>query len=175
MDVNASDHKPVYAVLSLTLPWYQQQQLRRSSMQQLWQAASLVSGSAGGGGSSTVGTAGGCVRLSVEPQLLILEGSYQPMWMVLQNPTWSAGSCRFVIHSCTAGGALPTWLEVTPAAGVLAPGASAAVRVQGTKAHWAASGSRCELWISACLECSRDSREWPAASKEHCVKVAVAL
>eukprot|EP00775_Hariotina_reticulata_P006490 gene6490-6717_t len=93
---------------------------------------------------------------------------------VYANPC-GAGSCRFVIQSCAAGGALPTWLEVVPAAGVLAPGSSAAVRVQGTKAQWAAGGSRCELRIMACLECSSDSAEWPAASVELSAQATVVL
>lgn len=172
MEVNDSDHKPVYAMLNVHLPWYQQQQRRRSSLQALWQVAAA----AGGGGS-------GAVALQVQPGLMQLQGSYLPAGLVITRPGSSGhrgGSsssgccCRFAVLGSGPGGALPSWLEVQPAAGLLEPGGSVTVRVQGTKAQWGV-GTSCELRVLGCSEGSADSSEWPAAAYGCSTAVTVVL
>ncbi|WIA12339.1 hypothetical protein OEZ85_012390 [Tetradesmus obliquus] len=82
-----------------------------------------------------------------------------------------------LMESCSTGGALPTWLEVSPAAGVVGPGGCVAIRVQGTKAaQWqAAGGLRCELCVLGCVEGSVDSSRWPVACYRDAPQVHVAL
>lgn len=169
MEVSHSDHKPVFAILNLQLPWYQQQQQRSSSMERLWQVASSSSSN-----SSRDMSAGGSVSLLVEPQQMVLQGTFIPCGLLLSNPC-NSGSCLFLVQGCGAGGALPPWLEVTPAAGVLAAGDTVQLRVQGSKAHWNAFGGRFELRVLACLEGSVDSSKWPMASYGYAQSVSVTL
>jgi phosphatidylinositol-bisphosphatase len=173
MEVNDSDHKPVYALLSMQLPWYQQQQQRSCSLGRLWQAAAAAAGSSS---SYADGGSSGSLSLLVEPQQLLLQGSYAPAGLQLRNTSRSC-SCMFAVQSASPGGALPTWLEVVPAAGVLAPGGCVTVRVQGTKAaQWqAAGGLRCELVVLGCMEGSVDSSRWPVACYRDATHVPVAL
>jgi hypothetical protein len=174
LDVNDSDHKPVFAQLQVQLPWYNQEQLLRTSLQRLWQAASLVGDSGGSG----------CVTLRAQPQQLLLPGSYVPGSLVLTNPSSSAAVLYTLVctacggHSTTAGPALPTWLEVTPAAGLIPPGQSVRLRVQGSKAAaWGGPGGGlgCELRVAAVQEGSVDSARWPVASLGAAAAVAVML
>lgn len=175
MEVNDSDHKPVYAVLAMQLPWYQQQQQRSCSLGRLWQAAAAAAASGGSSGYAD-GSSSGSLSLLVEPQQLLLQGSYAPAALQLRNPSRSC-SCIFAVQSCSPGGALPTWLEVSPAAGVVGPGGCVAIRVQGTKAaQWqAAGGLRCELCVLGCVEGSVDSSRWPVACYRDAPQVHVAL
>jgi hypothetical protein len=180
MEVNDSDHKPVYAVLAVQLPWYQQQQQRSSSLGRLWQAAAAAAaGSSSFSSSSTYAdgssSSGGSLSLLVDQQQLLLQGSYAPAALQLRNP--SQTSCMFAVQSSGPGGALPTWLEVSPAAGVIGPGGCLTVRVQGTKAaQWqAAGGLRCELCVLGCLQGSVDSSRWPVACYRDAPHVHVML
>ncbi|KAF6261315.1 hypothetical protein COO60DRAFT_1636898 [Scenedesmus sp. NREL 46B-D3] len=168
MKVNVSDHKPVYAVLAVRLPWYQQQQQRGCSLGRLWQAAAAAA-AAGGSFSTTSSYAdcarGGSLSLLVDQQQLMMQDSraaYAPAALQLRNPS-RTGSCIFAVQSAAPGGALPTWLEVVPAAGVIGPGCCLTIRVQGTKsAQWQpAGGLQCELVVLSCLEGSVDSGRWP--------------
>jgi hypothetical protein len=176
MEVNDSDHKPVYAVLAVQLPWYQQQQQRSCSLGRLWQAAGAAATGGSFSSSYADGAASGSLSLLVEPQQLLLQGSYAPAALQLRNPSRTC-SCMFAVRSSGPGGALPTWLEVVPAAGVIGPGGCLTVRVQGTKAaQWqAAGGLRCELCVLGCLEGSVDSSRWPVACYRDAPHVPVML
>lgn len=168
MDVSDSDHKPVYARLSVQLPWYEQQALRRASLQYLWQAAAAASGAAAGSASGR-----GAVTLAADQGTLVLQGSYLPASLRLRHPAVAGPACRFAVEG--AGGSLPAWLEVAPAVGLLPPGGSMALRLQGTKAQWGASGSSAELRLLAVLEGSVDAAAWPAAAAPYAVAVEVVL
>jgi hypothetical protein len=178
MEVNDSDHKPVYAVLAVQLPWYQQQQQRSCSLGRLWQAAGAAAtgGSCCSNSSYTDGAASGSLSLLVDQQQLLLQGSYAPAALQLRNPSRTC-SCMFAVQSSGPGGALPTWLEVVPAAGVIGPGGCVNVRVQGTKAaQWqTAGGLRSELCVLGCLEGSVDSSRWPVACYRDAPPVPVML
>lgn len=169
MEVNDSDHKPVYAVLVLQLPWYQQQQQRAVSLSRLWEAASNSHTSSYVDSSGT-----GAVSPLVEPQQLMLQSSYVSSSLQISNPSRVA-SCLFAVQGSGQNGAIPTWLEVVPAAGVIEAGGSMRVRVQGTKAQWLAGGTRCELRVLGCMEGSVDSSRWPLASYGHGQVVPVVL
>lgn len=195
LEVNDSDHKPVYAALSLLLPWYQQQQLRSVSLARLWQAAQLCSSSSRGagvgaglaaaGGGAAVGGGGGggefgggAVRLLLEPQQqqLVLPSSHVPRHLTVTNPLQDSVVCFAVCSG--AGGCVPAWLEVTPAVGVLQPGQSLNLRVQGSRGGgWGSragaaaggggggmgvgAGYSCELRVVGCVEGSVESGVWP--------------
>lgn len=170
MEVNDSDHKPVFAMLTVQLPWYQQQQQRSCSMERLWQVASGISSKS----SSRDISPGGSVTLLVEPQQLMLQGTFVPAGVLLSNPSRSS-RCMYIVQSSGPSGALPHWLEVSPTAGVIAAGDTVQLRIQGSKAHWNAFGGGCELRVLACLEGSIDSSKWPIASYGYAQAVSVTL
>lgn len=170
MEVNDSDHKPVYAMLKLRLPWYQQQQQRSCSMERLWQVADS-SGSSNSGGDIS---ASGSVSLLVEPQQVVLQGALCPGGMLLSNPS-RKDSCLFMVQGCGAGGAVPSWLEVSPASGTIPAGGTVRLRLQGTKSHWSVFEGCCDLRVLACCEASVDSSKWPMASYGYAQSVSVIL
>jgi hypothetical protein len=159
LEVNDSDHKPVYAQLGLTLPWYQQQQLRSTSLVRLWQVAQHHASSSSSSRQACFGD--GSVRLGVEPQQLLLAGSHVANAVVVSNPLQDAAVC---FAACAGASGVPSWLEVVPASGILRPGESARLRVQVSKG---ATGGRvnggvgCELRVAGCIEGSIDSSTWP--------------
>lgn len=169
LEVNDSDHKPVYAQLSLVLPWYQQQQLRSASLARLWQVAQLQ------GSSSSSSGAEGPVALSVEPQQLVLAGSHLPRELLVRNPLQD----RAVLFAvCCGVSGVPAWLEVVPSSGVLGPGAAVRVRVQGNKGGaWgrAGGGLGCELRVVGCVEGSIGSSVWPLGWAGAAAAVSVVL
>lgn len=159
MSVNDSDHKPVYALLTVQLPWYQAQQQRAAAFGFLWQAAC---GSSSGSGSGSNGSShGGSLSLVPCPTRVVLQGSCSPGTVELTNPDRRTAAL-FAVQG--AGGTLPAWLDVCPAAGVIQPGGRVALRLIGTKASWgAASGATAELLVYSCLEGSADAAGWPAS------------
>jgi hypothetical protein len=170
LEVNDSDHKPVYAQLSLALPWYQQQQLRSTSLARLWQVAQLQGSSSNAGGSGE-----GPVALSVEPQQLVLAGSYVPRELLVQNPLQD----RAVLFAvCCGVSGVPAWLEVVSSSGVLVPGGAVRVRVQGNKGGaWgrAGGGLGCELRVVGCVEGSIGSSTWPLGWAGSAAAVSVVM
>lgn len=169
MEINDSDHKPVTAMLSVQLPLYQQQQLRISSIDRLWQVAIDSSNT-----SSRDIAPSGSVMLLVEPQNVVLQGTFTPCGILLSNPSRTR-SCVFAVQGSGPGGALPPWLEVAPAAGFIAAGDSVQLRVQGSKTNWNTFAGNCELRVLACLEGSVDSSSWPMASYGYAQSVSVVL
>jgi hypothetical protein len=172
LEVNDSDHKPVYAQLSLSLPWYQQQQLRSTSLARLWQVAQLQ----GSSSSSRVDRGGeGPVALSGEPQQLVLAGSHMPRELLVQNPLQD----RAVLFAvCCGVSGVPTWLEVVPTSGVLGPGGAVRLRVQGNKGGaWGRTGGGlgCELRVVGCVEGSIGSSSWPLGWAGSAAAVSVVL
>lgn len=168
LEVNDSDHKPVYAQLSLVLPWYQQQQLRSTSLARLWQVAQLQ-----GSSSSSIGSGGeGAVALSVEPQQLVLAGSHMPRELLVRNPLQD----RAVLFAvCCGVSGVPAWLEVVPSSGVLGPGGAVRLRVQGNKGGaWGRTGG-CELRVVGCVEGSIGSSVWPLGWAGSAAAVSVVL
>jgi hypothetical protein len=180
LEVNDSDHKPVYAQLALLLPWYQQQQLRSISLSRLWQVAQLagskLSAAGGRGGGNSAAAAGeGCVVVGVEPRQLVLAGSHVPGEVLVLNPLQQAAVCFSV---CAGASGVPSWLEVVPVSGVLPPGGGVSLRVQGSKGGtWGrvGGGQGCELRIAGCVEGSIDSSSWPLACAGGAVAVSVVL
>lgn len=176
LEVNDSDHKPVYAQLALLLPWYQQQQLRSVSLSRLWQVAQLQAGSrasAAGRGGAAAGD--GCVVLEVQPQQLVLPGSHVPGEVLVRNPLQQAAVCFAV---CAGASGVPSWLEVVPVSGVLPPGGATRLRVQGSKGGtWGrvGGGQACELRVAGCVEGSVDSSSWPLAWVGSAAAVSVVL
>lgn len=177
LEVNDSDHKPVYAQLALLLPWYQQQQLRSVCLSRLWQVAQLQAGSskasAGGRGGAAAGEE--CVVLEVQPQQLVLPGSHVPGEVLVCNPSQQAAVCFAV---CAGASGVPSWLEVVPVSGVLAPGGAVRLRVQGSKGGtWGrvGGGQACELRVAGCVEGSVDSSSWPLACVGSAAAVSVVL
>lgn len=173
MEVNDSDHKPVFALLNLRLPWYQQQEQRDISFKRLWQVANSRNSSSSSSNCQDA-SAGGSVSLLVEPQHLLLQGTFTPCGLLLSNPC-SSGNCMFAVQGSGPGGALPPCLEVTPVSGVLRAGDSLQLRVQGSKSHWNSMGGSCQMQILACLEGSVDSGKWPMASYGYAQCVSVTL
>ncbi|KAF8071307.1 IP5P13 [Scenedesmus sp. PABB004] len=153
MAVNDSDHKPVVAALDVTLPWHQQQARRGASLAALWRLAAAA-GAAGGGGGG-----GGALTLRVSHGQLALPGAAEPCVLEVSNPC-RTGACAFAVMGPAPGCALPTWLEVAPAAGVLPPGGSARVSVRGSKAQWGRGGA-VELRVVGCRAAAALNRHLP--------------
>jgi len=182
LEVNDSDHKPVYAQLSVQLPWYQQQQLRSTSLARLWQVAQLrassSSSSKAGAGQAAFGaqaSSGVGVLPSVDPQQLVLAGSHVPSYVTVRNPLPNACVCFAV---CAGAAGVPSWLEVVPASGVLGPGQTLRLRLQGNKGgNWGrpGGGQACELRVVGCVEGSTDSSVWPLGLAGSAAAVTVVL
>lgn len=176
LEVNDSDHKPVNAQLQLQLPWYQQQQLRSTSLARLWQVAQLrANGGPSSKSSRHSNQQDGRVVLSVQPPQLVLTSSHAPSHVVLQNPLADT-AVSFMV--CSGAAAIPTWLEVVPASGVLGPGDALRLRVQANKGgSWGKPGGGlgCELKVVACVEGSVDSSVWPLGLAGSAAAVSVVL
>jgi len=121
-------------------------------------------------------------RLHLHPKAIRLDGGCgytQTVW--LQNS--SGGAAAFAVVSGTSGfnGALPAWLDVSPASGVVAAGDSVELMVKGASAlpQWGPVGAQSEeLLITGVPVGGAAAAAWPAGvlkSRYGMVSLHVAL
>ena len=124
LEVNDSDHKPVYCRLDVALPAFEQAAAREAALRAIAACAPDGGGSGGGGNDGP--------QLELAPSAVRLDaGGAFSAAARLTNAGRAPAAFLVAGGAGAALGALPAWLDVSPAAGVVPPGGSVELRLRG--------------------------------------------
>ncbi|KAI8465810.1 MAG: Endonuclease/exonuclease/phosphatase [Monoraphidium minutum] len=153
LTVNDSDHKPVYCELDVALPAFEQEAARRAGLRAIAAAAAAATAREE------------AAALIAEPHAVRLTaGNGHAAAVRLLNP--GAAAAAFVVAGPgpTPAGALPAWLEVSPASGVVPAGGAVELALRGSPAppQWGGgSPQAAALAVYAVPQGSGAGAAWP--------------
>lgn len=149
LEINESDHKPVFADLVVRLPAQDQAGARAASIEALLPASSSGMDSS---------RAGGELQLS-HGQVAVPAGGGGGSMVSVRSPCEEA-AVAFVVTG-EGGAGLPPWLEVSPAAGVLSAGDTLHLRLRASQCvKWGPASGGCMLQVVAAPLGVQGSKAW---------------
>lgn len=161
MDINCSDHKPVYAHLAVTVPMQQQPEQRAASLAALGRLAATAD----------QGIAP-CAPTLDTSSLGLKDGNGGH---VMVTSPYAQGVAAFAVLG-PGGAPLPPWMHVVPSSGLLAPGASAKLSVWVSKGSaWAIASKTVALQVVAAPVGWLGGARWAACQHKHAALLQVAL
>ncbi len=161
MEVNASDHKPVYAHLSVTVPMLQQPEQRVASLQALARLAAVAD----------QGALPAAPALDVS-SLSLRDGT---AGHVTVTSPYAQGPAMFAVVG-PGGAPLPPWVQVLPRCGLLGPRASVKLSVWVSKGSaWHVANKSVSLQVLTPPVGWYGGARWAECWTQHTAELRVAL